>query len=345
MSIFSEILKPKTTAATGPASVATTVTVLLAARCPRQDLLDQLMGRDDLALREAFTARGVIRGLPGTNLVVMDDVFPAPDAGLEVMQRTLEMSGIPTTNSDGFLADAEEWLAKARLSGTKTITFLPSRQVNLINWSGGVGKTTLSMAICRRFVERTGLPAAMLELSMGGSALHARVSEDLPEFYAIATGHAEPACWNGVHLYPMDGRTIEVLWKDDPERVQDFVAEIRKRHTLFVVDCFPGHPLFEELVKANPATVNLVTTSPRDDAVLQARRLLKEIPGTTYLVLNMAKTLADRAEPGIKVALPYNENWAHSQDKGLADPVLELVYTGWKQWSRGNGLKLKVGKK
>ena len=56
-----------------------------------------------------------------------------------------------------------------------------------MNWSGGVGKTTLAMAVCKRFVQNTGLPAALFELSMGGSALHARISPDLPEFFAIAT--------------------------------------------------------------------------------------------------------------------------------------------------------------
>jgi hypothetical protein len=77
-------------------------------------------------------------------------------------------------------------------------------------------------------------------------------------------------------------------------------------------------------------TTNLVITSPRDDAVFQAHRLMAEIPGTHHLVLNMAKSLADRAESGVAIALPYNENWAISLDLRLADPLLSLVYSGWK---------------
>ena len=222
-------------------------------------------------------------------------------------------------------------MGRARLTSARQITYLPARQINLVNWSGGVGKTTLAMAICKRFVERTGLPAALLELSMGGSALHARVSGDLPEFFAIATHKAEPAEWQGVHLYPMDGRTIDVLWSEDPEGVRAVLAEIKKKHTLFVVDCFPGHPLFAELAKPAPGVTNLVVTSPRDDAVLQAKRLLGEIPGTSHLVLNMSKAMTDRAGMGVAAVLPYNESWAQGADHRLADPLLGLVYTGWNR--------------
>jgi len=166
---------------------------------------------------------------------------------------------------------------------------------------------------------------------MGGSALHARVSGDLPEFFAIATHKAEPAQWQGVHLYPMEGRTIDVLWSEDRDGVRRMLSEIKKKHTLFVVDCFPGHPLFAELSKPAPGVVNLVVTSPRDDAVMQAKRLLGEIQGTAHLVLNMSKTMTDRAGMGAAATLPYNEGWALASDHRLADPLLGLVYTGWNR--------------
>ncbi len=306
------------------------LTVLFASARPNQEVLSYLSRRSDLALHEAFTTRGVLQGLTGVDLVVMDEVIELPDTSREVMARSLELSQIPTTTANAFLAETEEWLGRARLASTRQVTYLPSRQVNLVNWSGGVGKTTLAMAICKRFVDRTGRPAALLELSMGGSALPARVSADLPEFFAIATRKAEPAKLQGVSLYPMDGRTIDVLWGEDPDVVRAVLADIRKNHTLFVVDCFPGHPLFAEIAQPAAETTNLVITSPRDDAVLQAHRLMTEIPGTRHLVLNMAKSLADRAESDVVVTLPYNESWAISLDPRLADPLLSLVYSGWK---------------
>ena len=137
------------------------------------------------------------------------------------------------------------------------------KTIAVINQKGGVGKTTLAMAICRRFVARTGLPAALLELSMGGSALHARISKDLPEFYTIATHKEESALWYGVSLYPMDGRAIDVLWNENPEGVRQILADIRHKHSLFVVDCFPGHPLFPEICGPAAGLVNLVVTTPR----------------------------------------------------------------------------------
>lgn len=307
----------------------TSLSVLVASCMPDLHVLEALSERNDVKLREAFTTQGVLQELPGTNLVILDEVIAMSNTSQEVLERALELSGVPVTCSQGFLTEPEEWLGRARLTSARQTLFLPPRQVNLVNWSGGVGKTTLAMAISKRFVQRTGLPAALLELSMGGSALHARISENLPEFFAIATHKAEPAEWQGVNLYPMDGRTIDVLWSEDPQGVQRVLAEIRRKHTLFVVDCYPGHPLFPELSRSAPGLVNLVVTSPRDDAVLQAHRLMKEVPAPAHLVLNMARSLADRAESGVSVTLPFKEGWAQSTDARLADPLLGLVYSGW----------------
>jgi hypothetical protein len=305
--------------------------IMLAAHQPDQAVLDILSQNGNLTVREAFTTRGVLQNLSSVQLVILGDLISLPEVSNEVLQSTLELSGIPLVSQTDFLADPEEWLGRARLASSRQISFLPARQINLLNWSGGVGKTTLAMAVCKRFVQNTGLPAALLELSMGGSALQARISPDLPEFFAIATHKEEPALWNGVSLYPMDGRSIEVLWSEDPQGVLDLLNEIHRKHTLFVVDCFPGHPLFAELSQVKTGLINLVVTSPRDDAIFQARRLIQEISEPRHLVLNMLKSVADRAEGGMSITLPYNETWAQSLDPRLADPILELVYSGWKR--------------
>jgi cellulose biosynthesis protein BcsQ len=308
--------------------------ILLAACRPAQAVLETLSQHGNLVVREAFTTRGVLQNLTGVQLIIQGDLISMPDASNEVLQSALELSGIPVVSQVSFLADPVEWLGRARLAGSKQISFLPARQINLLNWSGGVGKTTLAMAVCKRFVQNTGLPAALLELSMGGSALQARISPNLPEFFAIATHKEKPASWNGVSLYPMDGRSIDVLWSEDPQGVRNLLDEIQRKHTLFVVDCFPGHPLFAELSQPKAELVNLVVTSPRDDAIFQARRLIQEISEPRHLVLNMVKSVADRAESGLSIVLPYNETWAQSLDPRLADPILELVYKGWKTKGR-----------
>jgi hypothetical protein len=305
--------------------------VLVASSQPMSEVMELLEQHGVQQVKEAFSTRGVLQDLPGVRLVILDAVLPVADTSAEILARTLEMSGVPHTSTQNFLANPEEWLGRARLANAGRISFLPGRQVNLVNWSGGVGKTTLAMAMCKRFVARTGLPAALLELSLGGSALHARISQELPEFYAIATHKEEAAQWFGVSLYPMDGRTIEVLWGENPDGVRQVLNEIPRKHTLFVVDCFPGHPLFPELSQSAPGLVNLVVTSPRDDALLQAHRLMGELGQTSHLVLNMTRSLAERTEGGVSVSLPFNEGWAHASDVRLADPLLELVYSGWRK--------------
>jgi len=308
--------------------------VLLATCKPDQRLLDTLAGYPSLALREAFTTQGTLQSLVGANLVVFGEVISIPGLSNEVLTRTLETSGIPIVSIESFLEQPEEWLSRARLASARQVTILPSRQVNLVNWSGGVGKTTLAMAVCKRFVERTSLPAALLELSMGGCALHARVSADVPEFFTIATQNVPPARWHGVSLYPMEGRTAEVMWSEEPVRVLNVLAEIRKQNTLLVVDAFPGHPVFADLAMPQPGRFNFVVTSPRDDALLQAKRLHAELPETKHLVLNMSRTLADRTGVQADVILPFRESWAANLDRHLADPILEVIYPGWNRMAK-----------
>ncbi len=308
--------------------------VLLASASPSPEVVEKLSSLPGLEWREAFTTRGLLANLTGVNLVIRAPLITLPDVSGELAELTLDRAGIPVVNEADFVTEPDEWLGRARLASAGKVTYLPARQVNLVNWSGGVGKTTLAMAICKRFVDVTGLPAAMLELSMGGSALHARVSDTLPEFFAIATGKCDAATWHGVSLYPMDGRSIEVLWNEDITRVWNTLANIRKNHTLFVVDAFPGHPLYPGLSQARPGLTNLIVTSPRDDALLQARRLMKETEGDKKLVLNMARKLVDRTESGMDIVLPYNEAWVASMDPRLADPLLEQVYPGWKARKR-----------
>ena len=308
--------------------------VLLATRQPIQSLLNTFARYPSLALRESFTTQGTLQSLVGVNLVVLGEVIAVPGLSNEVLTRTLETSGIPVVSIESFLEQPEEWLARARLASARQVNILPSRQINLVNWSGGVGKTTLAMAICKRFVERTSLPAALLELSMGGCALHARVSADAPEFFTIATQAAPPYRWRGVSIYPMDGRTAEVMWSEEPERVLNILAEIRKQNTLLVVDAFPGHPVFADLAMPQPGRFNFVVTSPRDDALLQAKRLYTEIPDTKHLVLNMSCTLADRTGVQADVILPFRENWATNLDNHLADPLLEIIYPGWNRMAK-----------
>jgi hypothetical protein len=58
---------------------------------------------------------------------------------------------------------------------------------------------------------------------------------------------------------------------------------------------------------------------------------MKEVPTPAHMVMNMTRNLADRAQIGISITLPYRENWAQSLDARLADPLLGLIYAGWNR--------------
>jgi hypothetical protein len=100
--------------------------VLLGAQKPNQDVLDALSRNSDLTVREAFTTRGVLQDLPGVHLVILDELISLPDTSNEVLHRALEMSSIPMVSQEGFLADPNEWLGRARLTNAKRISFFAS---------------------------------------------------------------------------------------------------------------------------------------------------------------------------------------------------------------------------
>lgn len=307
-----------------------TLVVLLAALHPDQAIIEILASHRDITIREAYSIRGVMQDLPGVQLVILDELMIFPDSPMEILHQTLEMNHIPVVSQRDFLSASEDWLGRARLTNSREIGNLPPRQVNLMNWSGGVGKTTLAMTISKRFVERTGLPAALMELSMGGSALQTKISTDLPDFFELMTHKRDPGKWCGVNIFPMDGRAFDVLWAEDPDGVRNYLAEVRRKHTLFVVDCFPGHPLFRDISHNIHGLTNLVVISPRADSISLGRNLLQEISEPSYCVLNMFKSLVDQSENGVTVHLPYKETWANTYDSHLVDPLLALIYPGWR---------------
>jgi hypothetical protein len=117
--------------------------ILLGAQTPDPEVLDSLAQTNNLMVREAFTTRGVLQNLSDVQLVIPGDLIPVPDVPHEILQSALDHSGIPMTTQREFISDQGEWLGRARLSGSKKVSYLPGRQINLVNWSGGVGKTTL----------------------------------------------------------------------------------------------------------------------------------------------------------------------------------------------------------
>ncbi|NMB67683.1 MAG: hypothetical protein GYA20_02840, partial [Chloroflexi bacterium] len=95
--------------------------VLLASAHPDPAMIDLLAGREGLYLREAFTMQGVMQGLPGANLVILDEVIASSLVSRELLKRALETSGIPVTSPDDFQQAPDEWLGRARLASSRQI--------------------------------------------------------------------------------------------------------------------------------------------------------------------------------------------------------------------------------
>jgi cellulose biosynthesis protein BcsQ len=308
--------------------------VLMASRDPDPKLVEVLAARPEIVLRETFTTRGVIRGLPDADLVVLGDVIPLWDVDQSLMQNTLECTHIPVTAPDRMLAQPEEWISTARLANRKKLQYLPARFVLVTGWAGGVGKSTIALAVAKRFRERN-LPTAFLEANEGGSYLISRLGPQLHSLYDVITGEGEASEWEGVKLHPIDYRSSQILSED--ERMPDFLSGLKKGFTLVVVDASPNHPFWPRLLDL--ATTILIVTAPREDSLFQAETLLKELQPVrlarpdlqVHLIMNMVRTLGERVGISGMVAasLPYNERMAAQLDPRMADPILNLLYPGW----------------
>jgi MinD-like ATPase involved in chromosome partitioning or flagellar assembly len=243
------------------------------------------------------------------------------------------------------LAQPEEWISTARLANRKKLQYLPARFVLVTGWAGGVGKSTIALAIAKRFRERN-MPTAFLEANEGGSYLVSRLGPQLHSLYDVITGEGQASEWEGVKLHPIDHRSSQVL--SDDERMPDFLTGLKKGYTLVVVDASPNHPFWPRLLDL--ATTVLVVSAPREDSLYQAETLLKELQPIraarpdlqVHLIMNMVRTLGDRVGMSGMVAasLAYNERMAAQLDPRMADPILNLLYPGWS-----GGANLKAAKK
>jgi hypothetical protein len=78
-------------------------TVLLATAQPSLALLEALPNQESVHFKEAFTTTGVLQNLNQVNLVILGDVLPTPDLSPEVLNQTLETSGVPVVSTENFL--------------------------------------------------------------------------------------------------------------------------------------------------------------------------------------------------------------------------------------------------
>jgi cellulose biosynthesis protein BcsQ len=301
--------------------------ILVAAKEPNLAVLHELSKHKEITVLEAFTTRGVLQSLSDCQLVILDQLIESDELSFELLNKTILEKGIPHVSQEGFLLEPEAWIGTMSQSHGSGIHYVPPKQMLFTGWAGGVGKTTLALAVCKRFVQKTGLPAIYVELGLGPSAIKGRISDIFPTFFDVVTGKDEPRKLENCSILPMDYQGFQILWQEDAQKVQDFILRLQKDYTLVVLDVHPAHPLFSFVNQGKSNFANIVVTTPREDAIHRAKQLYGSLSQNKHLVMNMARSVVDRMDRDASLILPHKENWANQLDERIADPILNMVYS------------------
>ena len=305
---------------------------------------------DTFQTREAVSTMGVMSALNAQPVLIVadpDELIESPEMSREALRTALDsvgQDGVVVVDSKAFTEDRERWIGEALLSrgDGAALRYMPRRTVMLTNYCGGVGKSTFSLALARRFRETTGLPAAVVEVGVGGSSM-SRLGE-FPTLFEVVTQDVDPDEWHGVSLYPSDDWETKTLATD--ERTEKTLHQIYRQHTLVTFDTFPTNALWRHALEL--VTDVIVVTSPRPDAIEQTgammRRLQDELETLEtrpeiHLVLNQVQSIGQRLPLAGELSawVKYDEGAALSLEGDLSDPLLELIYPGWSHRAKRKG--------
>jgi Mrp family chromosome partitioning ATPase len=317
--------------------------VLYASAKPIQAVLDALQNCEiQTRIYEALSAEGLIHGITSeTSLVIYDgpeSILSSPACTSESLGRTLADLSIPVVPQSAFLANPEEMFGRALLArGNRVgLDHLATRFVMITGLVGGVGKTTLSMALARRFRESLR-PVALLEAGLGLSTIAHR-THAVSSLYDIYTRQTTPDIWEGVDIFAASEEQATVLTgAKEQERREKFFDRLRRDYSLVVVDAFPRHPLWPFLLAH--ATDMLIIATPSTEILAQADELQQELRNCNaaarqLLVVNKTRTAGERLGLSDALSIPFAEGRAQRCDPSLTDPILEALYPGWRRVRR-----------
>lgn len=141
---------------------------------------------------EAVTTRGVYHALPQAQLAIVElESLIEEQVPRDTLVEILNRSSVAWTSPENFLADPATWRAHALAASGHFASFPPATAA-LTSYSGGVGKTTLSLDAAVAFAARTHLPTAVVEFPYGPSALRAITGVDEGAGFVDAVHH-DPA--------------------------------------------------------------------------------------------------------------------------------------------------------
>jgi len=297
--------------------------------------------RVKIQLTEAVSTQGAYDALPGCNLVVIDvgDLVSSPALPLETLTSALDQAGMPVIDGARFVQDPQASLEQA-VAATGLLAALPPRVVVITGYSGGVGKTTLSLSLARYVAGQLCLPTAVTEVNYGRSALTALTDADVPDFHDVLTQGAEPGQWranNGrpVTMLPMNYASARLLLSRTEEMAQ-LLTDLARNHVVTIVDASAANPFFSHF--REKAHITLIVADPRPDAVVNAQVLVEELGAeqrhsgdSARIVLNKMNGVGDRlalSQVEAAARLPFVSR--PDQNRRLAESLLQIVYPGWR---------------
>lgn len=302
----------------------------------RQDVYAALARIAPCETREAITTQGVYNALPQTQLAIVD-LDALVEDGLEraTLFDVLNRAGLPWTDSEGFLSDPLRWRGHAR-AATGDLKSFPPLTAAITSFSGGVGKTTVSLDTAALFAARTRLPTAVVEFPHGPSALRA-ITGVAEGANFVDVGHRETATlpiWRGVTLVTVNYHEVGPILK--PEEVVQRFERIRKAHILTLVDSEYPHPWLD-LVAAQIETF-IVVGAPRADAwnnaavLSQLMAQASDLYAQHQIVFNMVDGWRDRlTQMGLSRALDLPRIKEPERFDGrLGNPLIRAIYPYWR---------------
>jgi len=183
------------------------------------EVFEALQRIEDVEYEEALFTGQIYTAIPSCQLVIIDyEVLVEHPYDLRMIRELLAESNVRTYSSEEFLLEPDKCIREAEIH-SGGMTRLPEKHtIGFVSYSGGTGKTTLSLDTALHFARQTektrqaSLPVMLIEFTYGESALASILGLEMPHLYDLATQtDVDPMRFNGVTLIPMDYDNCKLL--------------------------------------------------------------------------------------------------------------------------------------
>ena len=308
-------------------------------------VFDVLGNQQGLKITAALDTGRIYQAIPTTQLAIIDyDELVAQPFAVEMVQKLLTAASVEQCSAAEFMAASDNYLS-GRKGAPRGYELPQKRTIAFTSYSGGTGKTSLSLDTALYFVRQTRkrlqLPAAVMEFTYGCSALQTLAAGEQPFLSElIGQPEREPYDFQGVHLYPMDYEAVRLM---PPEQVSQYFRQQIGNHVLTIIDSSWPHGL--SYTVGEEVDLWIVLSTPRIDAIENALKLRDDLAlryGQDKVVIAMnqmggfSDSLATAsAQADIKIKIPRAPQSAGFFDGRLGKEVLAYLYDPlWQAYER-----------